>query len=72
MVGAVGEPHFNNWDSYEVENERKESRCISINVGIKCVTRQYTRAKSLGGVGEYADKESKRGREEVNLEGRSK
>lgn len=59
-MGAGGEPHSNNWDSYEVENKRADVRCISINVDGTSSSHNSARGQKASGgklTGEYADKE---------------
>lgn len=62
-MGAGGEPHSNNWDSYEVESKRAEVRFISINVDGTSSSHDGARGQKPRGklTGEYADKEIKRG-----------
>lgn len=56
-MGAGGEPHSNNWDSYEVESKRAEVRCISINVDGTSSSHDSARGQKPKLTGEYADKE---------------
>lgn len=62
-MGAGGEPHSDNWDSYEVESNRMEVGCISINVDRTSSSHDSARGQKPRGelTGEYADKEIKRG-----------